>query len=77
MEGSAVNKLEELLLDTEQHVEIKAPVGNVFRSVLHRFGEGNTNPKGEPMQLILEEWPEAAGFATAATEWDTSGATCK
>lgn len=54
--------LDEMTLDLEQHVEVKAPVGDVFRSVLHRLGEGNTNPKGEPMQLILEQWPGGRWF---------------
>src|ERR1700751_6051666 len=55
-------KLDEMTLDIEQHVEVKAAIGSVYRSVLHRFGEGNTNMKGEPMQLILEQWPGGRWF---------------
>src|SRR5256885_776220 len=54
--------LEEMMLDLEQHVEVKAAIGDVFRSTLHRFGEGNTNPKGESMQMILEQWPGGRWF---------------
>ena len=54
--------VQDLTLDIEQHVEVKAAVGDVFRSVLHRFGEGNTNPKGESMQMILEQWPGGRWF---------------
>ena len=54
--------LEQMTLDLEQHVEVKAAIGDVFRSTLHRFGEGNTNPKGEPMQLLLEQWPGGRWF---------------
>ena len=54
--------LDEMVLDVEQHVEVKAPIGNVYRSVLHRFGEGNSNPKGESMQMILEQWPGGRWF---------------
>jgi len=54
--------LEQMMLDLEQHVEIKAAIGDVFRSTLHRFGEGNTNPKGESMQMILEQWPGGRWF---------------
>ena len=50
-------KLDEMTLDVEQHVEVKAPIGTVYRSVLHRLGEGNVTPKGESMQMILEQWP--------------------
>lgn len=49
--------LEDMTLDIEQHVEVKAPIGDVFKGVLYRFGEGNTRPDGESLQLILEPWP--------------------
>jgi hypothetical protein len=55
-------KLDEMTLDVEQHVEVKAPIGSVYRTVLHRFGEGNTTPKGDSMQLILEQWPGGRWF---------------
>jgi len=55
-------KLEEMTLDVQQHVEIKAAIGDVFRTVLYRFGEGFTTPKGESMQMILEQWPGGRWF---------------
>jgi hypothetical protein len=55
-------KLDEMTLDLIQHIEIKAAPGDVFRSVLHRFGEGFTNPKGESLQMILEQWPGGRWF---------------
>src|SRR5437762_12101759 len=57
-----VMKIEEMTLDLEQHVEVKADIGDVFKGVLYRFGEGSTNPNGEPMQLILEQWPGGRWF---------------
>jgi hypothetical protein len=57
-----VMTLDEMTLDVEQHIEVKAAIGDVYRSVLHRFGEGNTNPKGESMQMILEQWPGGRWF---------------
>src|SRR5262245_64110849 len=54
--------LEDMTLDVEQRIEVKAAIGEVFRTVLHRFGEGNTNPKGESMQMILEQWPGGRWF---------------
>jgi len=54
--------LDEMTLDLEQHVEVKAPVGDVFRSVLHRLGEGNTTPQGESLQMVLEQWPGGRWF---------------
>ncbi len=35
--------IDDLTLDTTQSIDIKADIGDVFRSVLHRLGEGNTN----------------------------------
>ncbi len=55
-------KLEEMTLDVEQRVEVKADIGDVFRGVLRQFGEGSTNPNGESMQMILEQWPGGRWF---------------
>ena len=55
-------KLDEMTLDVNQHVEIKAAIGDVYRSMLHRFGEGSTNSKGESLQMILEQWPGGRWF---------------
>ncbi len=52
----------DLTLDVEQEIEVKAAIGDVYKSVLHRFGEGNTNPDGHSMQLILEPWPGGRWF---------------
>src|SRR3979490_2618772 len=49
--------LEDLTLDIEQHIEIKAPADKVFAGLLHRFGQGNTKPGGEPMARVLEPQP--------------------
>jgi hypothetical protein len=54
--------LDEMTLDLNQHVEIKAAIGDVFRSVLYRFGEGLSNSQGESMQMILEPWPGGRWF---------------
>ena len=55
-------KFEEMTLDVNQHIEIKAAIGDVFRTVLHRFGAGFTNPQGESLQMILEQWPGGRWF---------------
>jgi hypothetical protein len=34
--------LDDLTLDITQSIDIKADIGDVFRSVLHRLGEGRT-----------------------------------
>ena len=55
-------KLEDMTLDVNQHIEVRAAIGDVFASVLHRFGEGFSNPKGESLQMILEQWPGGRWF---------------
>ncbi|MEO8726252.1 MAG: SRPBCC domain-containing protein [Acidobacteriaceae bacterium] len=52
-------QLDELTLDTEQQINIKAKPEKVFAAMLHRLGEGNVRPDGEPLHLQLE--PKAGG----------------
>ena len=54
--------IEDLTLDLTQSIDVKADIGDVFRSVLRRLGEGSTNAQGESMQMILEEWPGGRWF---------------
>ena len=70
-------KLEEMTLDVEQHIEVKADIGDVFKGVLYRFGDGSTNPNGESMQMILEQWQVDDGSAIVAMASGTSGAMCR
>src|ERR1700756_1549974 len=62
MEATRLMKLEEMTLDVEQHVEVKADIGDVFKGVIRQFGEGSTHPNGESMQMILEQWPGGRWF---------------
>src|ERR1700679_4390534 len=55
-------KFEEMVLDTEQQIEVKASIGDVFKGVIHRLGEGNSRPDGQSLQMILEQWPGGRWF---------------
>ena len=55
-------QLNDMTLDVQERVEIKAAIGDVFRSVIHRFGEGSTNMQGESLQMILEPWAGGRWF---------------
>ena len=55
-------KLDDLTLDLTQAIDIKADIGDVFRSVLRRLGERSTNGQGESMQMTLEEWAGGRWF---------------
>ncbi len=51
--------VDDLILDIEQHIDIKATPEKAFAAVLHRLGKGNTRPDGQTMDLIIE--PKAGG----------------
>ncbi len=55
-------KLEDMTLDVEQQIEVKAAVGDVYKGMLRRLGEGSTLQNGESMQMHLEEWPGGRWF---------------
>ena len=61
-EGPVIVTLDELTLDISQSMDVNADIGDVFRSVLHRLGEGSTNAQGESMQMTLEQWPGGRWF---------------
>ncbi len=54
--------LEELTLDIEQHIDVNAPIGEVFDGVVKQFGERSATPDGSPMPLVLEEFPGGRWF---------------
>lgn len=51
--------LDDLILDVEQHIDIKATPEKAFAAVLHRLGKGNTRPDGQSLDLVIE--PKAGG----------------
>src|SRR5215831_12763988 len=60
MEGSMT--LDDLTLDLTQTIDVKADIGDVFRSVVNRLGEGSANSQGGSLQMHLEEWPGGRWF---------------
>ena len=50
-------KLEDMVLDVEEHIDVKATPEKAFAAVLHRLGKGNTRPDGASLQLDLEQKP--------------------
>ena len=54
--------LNDLVLDVEQTVEVKADIGDVFKGMLYRLGKGNTRPDGVSMDMTLEEWAGGRWF---------------
>ena len=44
-------KLEDLILEVEQHIDVKATPEKAFAAVLHRLGKGNTSPDGQSLRI--------------------------
>lgn len=55
-------KIEDLTLDIEQSTEITADIGDVFKGVLYRLGEGNAGADGTSLNMTLEEWAGGRWF---------------
>lgn len=54
--------VDDLILDVEQHTDVKAAPEKAFAAVLHRLGKGNTNLENQSLQLQLEEKPGGRWF---------------
>jgi Activator of Hsp90 ATPase homolog 1-like protein len=50
-------KLDDMTLDIQQHIDIKATPEKAFSAVLHRLGKGNCRPDGQSLQMQLEPKP--------------------
>jgi hypothetical protein len=54
--------IEDLTLDVEQHIDVNGPMDEVFKTVLHRVGQGKVRPDGESLDMQLEEWAGGRWF---------------
>lgn len=54
--------IEDLTLDITQSIDVKADIGTVYRSVVHRLGGGLVRPDGESMNMTLEQWAGGRWF---------------
>jgi hypothetical protein len=59
---TATTTLADLTLDITQELEIKAAVGDVYRSMITRLTSEMTGGEDKPMPLVLEEWPGGRWF---------------
>jgi hypothetical protein len=55
-------KIEDFTLDVEQSLEMKADIGDVFKGVLYRLGQGNMSQDGQSLNMVLEEWAGGRWF---------------
>ncbi len=69
--------LDDLTLDITESIDVKADIGDVFRSVLHRLGKGFANERGESLQMTLEEWPGGRWFRDRGNGIGHLGGKCR
>jgi len=55
-------KIEDMTLDVEQSIDIKAAPEKVFSVMLNQLGKDNTTPAGESLQLQIEAKPGGRWF---------------
>ena len=51
--------VDDLVLEVEQHIDVKGTPEKAFAAVLHCLGKGNTRPDGQSLELLLE--PKVGG----------------
>jgi hypothetical protein len=57
MTGLATNAEDVQILDLEKEIEIAAPIDLVYESLLEQIGPYCQIPDGNPIPMILEQWP--------------------
>lgn len=53
---------QELTLDVAQSIEIKAALGDAYKSLIRRLTTESSTPDNRPMPMVLEEWPGGRWF---------------
>ena len=54
--------IEEMTLNIEQEIHVKASLETTFAALLEQIGPGNERPDGSPMPMKLEPWPGGRWF---------------
>ncbi|MEZ6058758.1 MAG: SRPBCC domain-containing protein [Planctomycetaceae bacterium] len=54
--------ISDLTLDLSQSVIISAAIGDVWKNLLQRLSADSATSDGQPMPLVLEEWPGGRWF---------------
>lgn len=54
--------IEEMTLNIEQEIHVKASLETTFAALLEQIGPGNERPDGSPMPMQLEPWPGGRWF---------------
>lgn len=59
---STAPSLENLTLDINQEIHVRASLKVTFAALLEQLGPANDTPEGNPMPMTLEPWPGGRWF---------------
>jgi len=60
--------IEDLTLDIQQEIRVRASIEATFKALLEQLGPSNETPNGTPMPLKLEPWPGGRWFRDLGNE---------
>ena len=55
-------KVQELILDVSQSIEINANIGDAYKALIRRLTDESSTPDNKPLPMVLEEWPGGRWF---------------
>ncbi len=64
---------DQLSLDLTQSIEIKAAIGDAYKSLVRRLTDESTTPDNRPMPMVLEQWPGGRWFRDTGVSTDGGG----
>ena len=59
---SQIKSVEDLILNINQEIHVKAPLDKTFEALLEQLGPYNETPEGSPLPMKLEAWPGGRWF---------------
>jgi activator of Hsp90 ATPase-like protein len=62
MNVSTLPGIEDLTLNIEQEIRVRASLETTFAALLEQLGPGGEHPDGTPMKMKLEAWPGGRWF---------------
>ena len=57
-----MSAIQDLTLDLSQQIEIEAPIGDAYRSLVRRLTVDSSSADNSSMPMVLEEWPGGRWF---------------
>jgi uncharacterized protein YndB with AHSA1/START domain len=62
MNATAAPRTDDLTLNLNQEIHVRAPLETTFAALLEQIGPENDTPEGKPMPMKIEPWPGGRWF---------------